>query len=137
MLPKTKSLVLLAAIVFTLLFAAFDVSAQADPVRKKRLRPPAAIARGFIGGESHDSYVVRARRGQTMTIRISWRREADNNVDFTVATGRSFYNSEPVKFGRESNGGKTWTGRIPITRDYYIYVVAHPTARYTLRVNVR
>src|SRR5215213_3334395 len=32
------------------------------------------LARGFIGGESHDGYVVRARRGQLLTVRLSWRR---------------------------------------------------------------
>jgi hypothetical protein len=26
---------------------------------------------GFIGGEAHESYVIRARKGQTMTVRIS------------------------------------------------------------------
>lgn len=133
---KTNGLLILA-ITGVMLAASNYAHAQTDAVRKQRLRPPVATARGFIGGESHDSYIIRARRGQTMTIRISWRREADNTANFSVATGRNFFNSETVNFGRQSNGGKTWTGRIPATRDYYIYGTAHPTASYTLRVSVR
>ena len=111
--------------------------AQTNTVRKKRLRPPQATARGFIGGESHDSYVIRARRGQMMTVRISWIKEGDNNASFSVSRSADFFNANPVNFGRKSNGGRTWTGTVPATRDYYIYVVAHPTARYTLRVTVK
>lgn len=127
---------LITAVVIMLAWANY-AHAQTDAVRKQRLRSPVAIARGFIGGESHDSYVIRARRGQMMTVRISWRREADNTANFSVATGRNFFNSEAVNFGRQSNGGRTWTGRIPATRDYYIYVTAHPTARYTLRITIK
>ncbi|MFN2499697.1 MAG: hypothetical protein ABR557_11490, partial [Pyrinomonadaceae bacterium] len=46
-----------------LLLAAVVACAQ-EPA--KQLRSP-AIVRGFIGGESHDSYVIRARKGQVMT----------------------------------------------------------------------
>ena len=102
----------------------------------KRLRSPANI-NGTIGGESHDSYVIRARKGQTMTVRISWRQEGDNRVDFSVSRAKSFFDSTPLKFGKESNNGKTWTGKIPTTRDYYIYVTAHPIADYKLRVTVK
>jgi len=42
-----------------------------------------------------------------------------------------------VKFGRGSNGGKKWTGKAPSTGDYYIFVVAHPSAHYTLKVVVK
>jgi hypothetical protein len=133
---KTKTILFLMIIV-VVLSATSPVSAQRDTVRKKRLYPPAATVKGFIGGESHDSYVIRAQRGKTMTIKISWIKEADNNADFTVSRGANFFNAQPVNFGRESNGGKTWSGKIPATRDYYIYVVAHPTANYTLRVTVR
>ncbi|HYO99980.1 MAG TPA: hypothetical protein VER76_07300 [Pyrinomonadaceae bacterium] len=72
-----------------------------------------------------------------MTVQISWRREGDNRAEFTVSESSNFYNAEQVTFGRESNNGRRWTGKIPDTRDYYIYVVGHPTARYTLRVTVR
>lgn len=126
----------LFAAITALLLCANIASAQEDTTPKKRLRSP-AITRGLIGGESHDSYVIRARRGRTMTVQISWRREGDNRAEFTVSESSNFYNAEQVTFGRESNNGRRWTGKIPDTRDYYIYVVGHPTARYTLRVTVR
>ena len=104
-----------------------------DTTPKKRLRSPATV-NGFIGGESHDSYVIRGRKDRTMTVQISWRIESDNRAEFTVSGMPDFFNSEPVSFGNQSNGGKRWSGKIPKTGDYYIYVVAHPTAHYKLSV---
>jgi len=120
----------------TILLAASPSRAQDDTTPKKRLRSP-AITRGVIGGESHDSYVIRARKGQTMTVRISWRPEGDNNAEFTVSESANFFGAEQVGFGSLSADSRRWTGRIPKSRDYYIYVVAHPTVHYTLRVNLK
>src|SRR5687768_18265969 len=60
----------------TLLFVANLVQAQEHQPQEylARLRNPATV-RGTIGGESHDSYVIRARKGQMMTVRLSWREE--------------------------------------------------------------
>ena len=57
--------------------------AQDDTAPKMRLRGPRAV-QGTVGGESHDSYVIRARRGQIMTVRISWRREGDNTAGISI-----------------------------------------------------
>jgi len=105
-----------------------------SPARRLRSSVP---VRGFIGGESHDSYVVRARKGQVLSVRLSWRREGDNRASLSVSESPDFYTAEPVKFGSEYNDGKRWAGRIPRSGDYYIDVVAHPSARYTLKVSVR
>lgn len=102
----------------------------------RRLRS-SALARGFIGGESHDGYVVRARKGQTLTVRLSWRREGDSRASFAVSESPDPYTGEPVKFGNDSNNGRRWVGRIPRSGDYYIDVVAHPSAHYTLHVSVK
>jgi hypothetical protein len=106
-----------------------------------RLKSP-AIVRSVIGGESHDSYVIRARKGQVMTVKISWRREHDqdmrnNHAEFWVGELPNFDGDGLVKFGNESNDGKRWSGKIPKTADYYIYVTAHPIAHYTIRVTVK
>ncbi|HKV38594.1 MAG TPA: hypothetical protein VJX67_05235 [Blastocatellia bacterium] len=108
----------------------------ADSTPKKRLVSPTA-KRGLIGGESHDSYVIRGHKGETLSISISWREERDNNAEFSVSESPNFFDAEDVPFGRASNDGRRWSGRIPKTRDYYIYVVAHPEAHYTLRVRLR
>jgi len=106
----------------------------------KRLRSPATV-KGFIGGESHDSYLIHARRGQTMTVEISWKPEhdenGDNHAEFWVGTRPDFDGDSLVKFGTESDEGKRWTGKIPATGNYYIYVLGHPTAEYTLKVTVK
>jgi hypothetical protein len=114
--------------------AAAGALVETSPPR--RLRSVATI-RGFIGGESHDRYVVRARKGQVLTLRLSWRREGDNRASLSVSESPDFNNVEPVKFGSEDNDGRRWSGRIPKSGDYYIDVVAHPSARYTLRVSAR
>jgi hypothetical protein len=127
---KTTALLL---IVMILLPIAKATGGQLQPLVTKRLRNPASV-RGFIGGESHQEYVIHVRRGRVLTVRLSWRREADNRAEFSVKESR---NSEPSKFGMESDDGKRWTGKIPKSGDYYIDVYAHPTAHYTLRVAVR
>ena len=122
---------------FAILTLIFNTSwAQVDTTPKKRLYSPATIT-GFIGGESHDGYVIHARKGQVLTVRISWKLEGDNIASFTVSESPNFYTSQPVKFGEIFNVGKRWMGKIPKTGAYYIWVVAHPIAHYTLRVRVR
>ena len=126
-----KRVFLLLVALAILLLTANIAWGQVDTTPRKRLRSPSTV-RGFIGGESHDSYVIRARKGQVLTVQISWRRENDNNAQFTISDSPDF--GGQVEFGKESNNGKRWSGRIPRTKDYYIYVIAHPTAHYTLRV---
>lgn len=129
------------------LLMAADVTLAQEQEHSKRLRSP-ATARGVIGGESHDSYVIRARKGQTMTLQISSRpvpedkqepveNHGDNPAGFWVGELPGFDGNGYVRFGKKSNQGKRWRGKIPKTRNYYIYVSAFPTAQYTLRVTVQ
>lgn len=126
-----------------LLVTTFSISGLANALQEEeyldRVRTP-AVVRSTIGGESHHSYVVRARAGQRMTVRISWRPDREwpeNHAEFYVSELPTFGGDGLVKFGKETHNGKSWTGRIPKTKDYYIYVMAHPIADYTLRVTVR
>jgi len=136
---KFKIRVWLFAVFATLLLSANIAWAQDNTTR---LRGPAATARGFIGGESHDSYLIHARKGQTLTVHLSWRRHhdkilGDNKAEFWVGDLPDFDGEGEVKFGKRFANGKGWSGRLPKTADYYIYVTAHPSARYTLRVTVK
>ncbi len=131
----TKTPLPLLAIVI-LLITAEVVVAQVKPSPPRRLRNPATV-RGFIGGESHDRYVIRVRKGRTLKVSISWTPEADNKASFSVSDSLDFSNGEPVKFGTASDDGTSWTGVIPKTGDYYIDVIAHPSAHYTLRVKIK
>lgn len=110
--------------------------AQRETSPPRRLRSRATV-RGFIGGESHDGYMIHARKDQILTLRLSWQREGDNRASFTVSESPDYYSAEPVKFGKMSDNGKLWVGRIPRNGNYYIDVVAHPAAHYTLKVKVK
>lgn len=76
-----------------------------------------------------------------MTVRLSWRRESsemgESQAQFYVSESPIFSGEWAVKFGKESENGNRWSGKIPRTKNYYIYVMAHPIADYTLRVTVR
>jgi len=135
MRSQTRTISLAIVALATILLSANAARAQEDTTPKKHLRSPATV-RGIIGGESHASYVIRARRGQTLTVNISWLRRGDNKAEFTVSESPNFFNGGPVGFGKSSEKGKRWTGKLPKTGNYCIYVVAHPAARYTLRVTV-
>ena len=105
----------------------------------KTLRSPATV-KGLIGGESHDSYSIHARAGQTMIVWISWKPEhdgelGDNHAEFFVSDSPEF--GGDVGFGLSSEGGKRWVGKVPKTGNYYIYVMGHPSAHYILKVAVR
>jgi hypothetical protein len=131
-----KSVFLLPVAVVLLLLTTDIAGAQPMPSRAMRLRSGATV-RGLIGGESHDNYVIHLRKNQTLTVRLSWRHEGDNRASFTVSESSDYYTGEPVKFGASFDDGSRWVGRVPRTGNYYIDVVAHPTARYTLSVRVR
>jgi len=135
-----RKIKLLLVVLASVLITAGIVAAQGDTTPKKRLYSP-AVVRDVIGGQSHNSYVIRARRGQTMTVRISWRAKGGNRAEITVSKAANFFKANQVGFGREidndASGNRRWTGEIPATRDYYIYVVGFPTVRYTLRVTAR
>jgi hypothetical protein len=114
-------------------------SARAEEYTKK-LRSPATV-KGFIGGESHDCYSIHARQGQMLTVQISWQPEHDkdmgaNHAEFFVRDSPAF-GGEGVKFGNESDSGRSWSGKIPRSGNYYVYVMGHPTAHYTLKVTTK
>jgi hypothetical protein len=96
-----------------------------------------ALVKGVVGGEAHDSYVLRLKKGQTLQVSIAISKSdsaAGNRAEFTVSETEF---GEPVAFGSESEEGRVWSGTIPKTGDYFISVVAHPMAHYTLTVKRR
>lgn len=131
---KLAGLGLAAITVITI--AAGAASAQEDATPKKRLNGPVTVS-GEVGGEAHDSYVIRVRKGQRMTVQITWTKEDNNKAEFTVSRSANFYGAEMVRFGQTTYLEDKWTARIPSTGDLYIYVVAHPSAKYKLRISYR
>jgi putative chitinase len=96
-----------------------------------------AEVQGNIGGEAQAYYVALFKKDTKVTIEFSF--EADSEMTASgMETSASFSVSDEslqsVDFGQESNDGKTWNGVIPKSGPYYISVVAHPVADYTLTV---
>ena len=122
--------------VLILFFTVGDASAQTDSTPKKRLKNPATV-KGFIGGEARDGYVIRVRKNQTLTVQISWKEEDDRAAAFVISKSADFFAGDVLEGGTETYSGKNRTVKITATGDYYIYVTAHPTANYTLKVSVK
>lgn len=117
-----------------LVLSTLVISAHAQPRPKpKRVHAPVTV-RGLVGGESNNTYVVHVRKGKQLTVQISWKKEEDNTASFSVTDS---LDGGTISFGKESNGGRKWTGRVPKTGDYFIEVVAHPAAQYVLQVGAR
>jgi|SRR5579872_2512625 len=109
--------------------------AQEDTTAKRLLSSEASI-KGFVGGESHNGYVIHAAKGQAITVRLSFQ-PAANHAEFTVSESANFFDGTSVAFGKTTHKGSRWSGIAPTTRDYYVYVVAHPEAHYVLRFEAR
>ena len=117
-----------------LIIGILSTAGLAQPRAKpKRVHVPTTI-RGLVGGEANDTYVFRARKGQQLTVEISWKKEDDNAASFSVADS---LDGGTISFGKESDGGRKWTGKVPKTHDYFIEVVAHPAAHYVLKIIVK
>jgi hypothetical protein len=132
-MPQRRSTVIHSfGVAFILGILATSAFAQPQP-KPKRVHAPATI-RGLVGGEANDTYVIHLRKGQVLTVQISWKKEEDNTASFGVGASNHL---EPVSFGKESNGGRKWVGKVPKSGDYFIEVVAHPRANYVLRITTK
>ena len=109
--------------------------AQTDTVEKVRLKNPATV-KGEIGGESHDSYVIRVRKNQTLKVQIDWKEKGDRTAHFVVSRSADFFAGDVIR-GISTYNEKNWYSKIRKTGDYYIYVTGHPVANYTLKVSVK
>jgi hypothetical protein len=126
----------LAATLLFVLALTTGALAQTDTAVKKQLNGSTTV-QGTIGGEAHDGYFIYARKGQKLTVQLKWKAEEENRASFSVSRSANFYDGAPVKFGLETYLGDRWSGTIPRSGNYYIYVVAHPSADYTLKVTLK
>ncbi|HQU83795.1 MAG TPA: hypothetical protein PKY59_11745 [Pyrinomonadaceae bacterium] len=134
MLKFIKSSLFLFAVAILLLIVS-ETKAQTDTVEKVRLKN-GATAKGEIGGESHASYVIRVRKGQTLKVQIDWKEKGDRVEQFVVSRSADFFAGDVIR-GISTYNEKNWYSKIRKTGDYYIYVTAHPIANYTLKVFVK
>ncbi|MGH9903558.1 MAG: hypothetical protein ACRD68_17265 [Pyrinomonadaceae bacterium] len=123
----TLSLVLVAA--------APRMSAQA--AGKQRIRfargSTTATVKGVVRGDRGVVYVLGARKGQTLTAKISGS-TPNNDVAFSIDTpaGKSLMGAEGDDYGNQ------WRGELPETGDYRIEIgtIESESSRYTLTVTV-
>ncbi len=108
--------------------------AQTDSHSMKQILGSARVI-GFIGGESHDRYLIHLQKGQKLIVQLVWKLE-NNTADFTLSKSGNFENATPVQFGVFSTQPTRWVGVIPQSANYFLYVTAYPTAEYTLWVKV-
>lgn len=108
--------------------------AQTDSQGLKQILGSARVI-GFIGGESHDRYLIHVQQGQKLIVELDWKRQ-NNTADFTLSTSGNFENATPVEFGIFSKQRTRWVGIIPKSNDYFLFVTAYPSAQYTLWVKV-
>lgn len=128
---STLSLKPLFALLLTSLLLVTVVHAQRGSSIVRRINFPrgqtsAEVQGSLRRGTSHD-YLVRARRGQGMAVRII----CQGNMAFQIITPSGHYLSEVTV---------EWTGPLPQSGDYRINVLPDPTTnrslRYTLEVIV-
>lgn len=126
---KTTTFILCVA----LLIVTIPLSAQNKKGNLHRVKfergSASAIIKGAIRNWSEEVYVLEARQGQTMILNL---REDTRNGDVTlniVAPGGKALN--------DSDNG--WTGRLPQSGDYKIYIttINSKTARFTLEVTIK
>ena len=89
-------------------------------------------ARGLVGGEATNYYLVHGRAGQLLTVHAISRRKR-TQVGVTLAKDDSYVP------GKQKDSDLTrWQGRLPVTGDYLIQVNVSPYAEwYTLKVTLR
>jgi hypothetical protein len=97
---------------------------------------PAEI-QGRIGGEAQDIYIGIFRKETQLSIEFSFAADSEMTASgFETSAGFSVSKGslEGADFGLKSDDGKTWQGVIPESGIYYISVLAHPVADYTLKI---
>jgi hypothetical protein len=117
-----------------ILLSALMGTALAEGV-KKRVRFPrgstsTTVSGAVIRGE-RDRYILGAREGQTMTVRI---KSVEDNAVFQIYF---LGEQEALEGAGEADDAKSWKGKLPATTDYVIVVGAsRGNASYKLEVKI-
>ncbi|HEY7913396.1 MAG TPA: hypothetical protein VIG62_15895 [Blastocatellia bacterium] len=114
---------------------ALSVYSEAEGVKKRvrfaRGETSAAIEGSVIRGE-RDTYLLGARAGQSMTVRVT---SLEENAVFQIYEPGG---KKALKGAGETDDATNWSGELPVSGDYRI--VVGPTrgnASYKLEVNIK
>ena len=107
---------------------------SADGVRKRlkfaKGRSAATVSGAVIRGDQ-DTYIIGARKGQTMRVKIT---SLEKNAVFDVKDADGNY----LQDAGESDDATNWTGDLPSTGDYEITVSGtRGNATYKLTVSIK
>lgn len=119
-----------AVLTFSLVLTAVAQTGQTQRVRFPRGRTTAVLKGAVVRG-TQDQYILGARRGQTMIVHITSR---ENNAVFVILAP----NATALDGAEEGTDTKDWTGELPLSGDYSIWVgPTRGNATYTLEVTIR
>jgi hypothetical protein len=108
-------------------------TAGQTPASDEVLRVPSRV-RGYVGGESHDTYRIAVTKGERLKIQLAWRRTKGNRAEATLSASPDFGAGESLPSGRWTRDGRRWVGTIDKSGVIYLFVVAHPSAHYTVTI---
>jgi hypothetical protein len=120
------------SIVLIAVFSLFSVSAEAQTGKTKKVRfargKSSIVLKGAIVRGTEDRYIVPAKKGQTMSVKIS---SLEKNANFTV-----YFAGEQESLEGSTEATK-WTGKLSDDNNYVILVGAsRGNATYTLVIEV-
>ncbi len=131
--PRVRARIVCALIAAALLSAAAGVPATAQRTTAERVRfqpgRTTAVLRGKVTGRVSRDYLLNAREGQRMTVRLSGQSGAVFNI------------SSPDRTGLSQLQIRDWEGELPLTGTYRIHVEGEtenlPARSYTLEIAIR
>jgi hypothetical protein len=128
------SLIPIMLLVLIMCSAALAQGGKAEPNRIEFKRgTTSSIISGAVRGDEQAEYVLAAKKGQTLTIKIT-------SVPARTA-GFDLHGPEDVDLGLELDTNLSFSRRLPRTGDYLITVVklsdAVRVSKYTMTVTVR
>lgn len=130
---RARARIVCALVAAALLSAAAGVpaAAQRTTVERVRFQPgrTTAVLRGKVTGRVSRDYLLTAREGQRMTVRISGQSGAVFNI------------SSPDRTGLSQLQIRDWEGELPLTGTYRIHVEGETenlgARSYTLEIAIR
>ena len=119
-----------AILTLSIVLTALAQTGQTQRVRFPRGRTTAVLKGAVVRG-TQDQHILGARRGQTMIVHVTSR---ENNAVFVILAP----NGTALDGAEEGTDTKDWTGQLPLTGDYSIWVgPTRGNATYTLEVTIR
>jgi hypothetical protein len=128
----------IASLVLSALFVLFAAPLHAgEQAERVRILHAPSTVHGHVGGEAHDAYAYIGRKGEHLRVRLDWK--AENGLDGTsvaelTLSATGFDDAKPLASGTWSKDGRQWDGTLQRDGKVYLYVVAHPSARYALSI---